>query len=265
MRIVKPTSDITFHVPEGYESVEQFLEEVGRTPYKSEERITEDSAGDFIGKLVRSKHWAMIEHCVATVRFVADRGFSHEIVRHRLASFAQESTRYVNYTKDGHGGQITVIGLPDVPGMNQELRDFWQKCCIQMEENYFEAERLAVKAGIKKPAQIARMWLPIGVKTEIVMTANLREWNTVFGLRADSPAHPIMRGLARGILAKFYKQMPAIFGPLYRQLTPASELTPDERKAALKELGVQVSKLQRRAGKISALLEEAPGRMEDEN
>jgi len=250
MRIVEPTYEITFHHPEGFDSMEQFLERVARTCYKSEDKITDDSAERLLEALMKSGHHAMVEHCLVTVRFVADRGFTHEEVRHRLASFAQESTRYVNYTKGRHGAEITVVALPDVEGMTQELRDYWEHCMEKYEKAYFKAEELAKKGGIKKAAQIARMWLPIGVKSEIVVTANLREWNTIFGLRADEPAHPIMKKLSRAVMKEFYKKIPAIYGPVYRRLTAPKDLTPSERLKALAEVMVQMEKLRGRAAAL---------------
>ncbi len=264
MRMVKPGFDITFHKPEGYDSMEQFLEEVARTCYKSEDKITEDSAERLISALMHSGHLAMIEHCTATVRFIADRGFSHEEVRHRIPSFAQESTRYVNYTKGKHGAEITVVALPEVEGMTQHLRDHWKDSARMFEEAYFKAEWLAKKGGIKKPAEIARMFLPIGVKTEIVVTTNLREWNLIFSLRADEPAHPIMRELSRAVLREFYSKIPTIYGPIYRKVMPMEHLTDDERREALAETMQQIGKLQLRADKLSASIDE-PGSQEDED
>lgn len=163
---------------------------------------------------------------------------------------SQESTRFVNYTKARHGNSINIIELPDVKGMTDEIREYWQHCAGIMEEMYFTAERMAKEAGIKKPAQIARMWLPIGIKTEIVMTANLREWNTVFGLRADTPAHPIMKGLATEVLKAFYAKIPTVYGPIYRWLTPAEQLTIEERNKAHAEIMSKIQKLQKRDARL---------------
>jgi thymidylate synthase (FAD) len=206
MRIIDPSYEITFHVPEGYKTVEQFIEAVARTCYKSEDKITEGSADKFIGGVLMTRnHSAMIEHCVATVRFVADRGFTHELVRHRLASFAQESTRYCNYAKGKFDNQITVISLPEDTNPSEELKEHYQKCMVRYERDYFKAIKLGAQP------QIARMWLPIGLKAEIVMTANLREWLTVFGLRADTAAHPIIRKVMRRVFRDFSQKVPSIY------------------------------------------------------
>lgn len=213
MRIVDPSYHITFHIPEGYDTIEQFIESAARTCYKSEDKITAESAPKFIKDVLLSRgHGAMIEHCVATVRFTADRGFTHELVRHRIASFAQESTRYCNYTKGKFDSQITCVSLPESTNPSAELKEHWRQHCIHCEQAYFKALELGAKA------QVARMWLPIGLKAEIVITANLREWLTIFGLRADTPAHPIMRGLMIDVLKDFSEKVPCIYADTARDL-----------------------------------------------
>jgi len=205
MKIMKPQYEVTFHIPEGYASIEQFLESVGRTCYKSEDRITEDSAPKFVEMLMERRHMAMLEHCVASVRFIADRGFTHELVRHRIASFGQESTRFCNYSKGKFNSEITVIALPENTNPSQALKDHWRDHAAICEWAYFHALDLGAKP------EIARMFLPIGLKTEIVMTANLREWHTVFGLRTSEKAHPIMREISRKVLQEFAERVPAMF------------------------------------------------------
>lgn len=197
---------ITFHYPECYPSPEVFIETVARTCYKSESKITENSASNFISNtLVKNDHLAMIEHCVATVRFIADRGFTHEIVRHRLASFAQESTRYCNYSKGKFNNQITVIAIPEETNPSEELLQHYQRSMEQCEKNYFKALELGAKP------QIARMFLPVGLKAEIVVTANLREWMKIFELRTSKAAHPIMKKIMTEVQSEFAKEMPSIF------------------------------------------------------
>ena len=107
MKIVKASYIIESEI-NGLEILKQ-IEKVGRTCYKSEDRITDESAIKFVTGLIARGHEAMIEHNSLSVRFICDRGVSHEIVRHRLASFGQESTRYCNYSKDKFGNEITVI------------------------------------------------------------------------------------------------------------------------------------------------------------
>lgn len=206
MQIIEPYVDeLVFHVPEGYSSIEKWIERVGRTCYKSESKITKTSAAAFIRRLVKNGHHAMLEHAVASARIVADRGLTHELVRHRIASFAQESTRFVNYSKGALGGSILVIAIPGETSPSQELLDYYQESCVIAEERYFGMlERGALP-------QIARMVLPVGVKSEIVITANLREWMHIFNMRCDTPAHPIIRNVCLDILNKLNDAIPSIY------------------------------------------------------
>jgi len=193
---------ITFHIPEGYDSIEKWLEEVGRTCYKSENKITEDSAPKFIRMLRDRGHHAMIEHAVASARIIGDRGLTHELVRHRIASYAQESTRYCNYSKGKFGKEISVIIQP---GLNDVQHDEWEKAMLDSEKHYFNLINFGVKP------QIARSVLPIGLKAEIVITANLREWIWVFEMRCSEFAHPIIRKVSLEILDEFNKRLPSIY------------------------------------------------------
>lgn len=192
---------IVFHIPEGY-TMEEWIEEVGRTCYKSENKITATSANKFIRMLYNRGHHAMLEHCVASVRFSTDRAMTHELVRHRLAAYAQESTRYCNYGKGKFDNQITVIAQP---GLEGEQLQVWNMAMAAAESSYLSMLELGV------PAQIARSVLPIGIKSEIVITANLREWIHIFKMRCDTPAHPIIREMSLQVLDEFNKRLPAIY------------------------------------------------------
>jgi len=202
MKVIQPeVKEVVFHIPEGY-TIEKWLEKAGRTCYKSEDKITETSAPKFI-KMIRNRgHHAMLEHGLISAVISADRGLTHELVRHRLASFAQESTRYCNYSKGKFDGEITVVAQP---GMNEAQTKLWEKAMEYAESYYL----LLLKDGV--PAQIARSVLPIGVKSEIVISANLREWLHIFEMRCDTPAHPIIRGCALEILEKFNEKLPSIY------------------------------------------------------
>ena len=162
------------------------IEAVARTCYTSEGNIKEGSAEKMVAALVRSGHEAMLEHFSFTVKFIVDRGISHEIVRHRLASFAQESTRYCNYSKDQFQGEITVIRpLFLVEGTQGWWA--WKDACQTAENRYFNMLDFGCTP------QEARCVLPTCLKTEICMTANLREWRWFFKLRAadyTGKAHP---------------------------------------------------------------------------
>jgi thymidylate synthase (FAD) len=178
------------------------IEEAGRTCYKSEDKITETSAKDFVGMLVMRKHGAMLEFADATFRIITDRGISHEMVRHRLASFAQESTRYCNYSKDRFGKELTFI---EPPGMDTLTRAYWVAACTFAENEYFSM----LNSGAKP--EIARSVLPTCIKTEIVMKANFREWLHFIELRTAPAAHPQIREIAREINNILHAHTPEIF------------------------------------------------------
>lgn len=138
-------------------------------------------------------HEAMIEHVHMSVRFTVDRGVSHEIVRHRIASYAQESTRYCSYDKEKFGSEITVV-RPQAFEPGTEAFDVWKAACQEGERAYFHLLSLGVAP------EYARDVLPTSLKTEIVVTMNLREWRHFFKLRAvgtTGKPHPQMRQVAR--------------------------------------------------------------------
>ena len=183
------------------------IEAVGRTCYKSEANITDDSAKKFVAMLIERGHEAMIEHNAISVRFICDRGISHELVRHRLASFGQESTRYCNYSKNKFGNELTFI-KPCFWDEDTIKYDRWELAMILAEANYLELIRLGAKP------QEARNVLPNSVKTEIVMTMNIREWRHFFDLRCDTPAHPQMRELTIPLLKEMHELIPVVFDDL---------------------------------------------------
>lgn len=200
MKIVEPSVNLLWITPYS----EQQIEIAGRTCYKSEDRITSDSAREFGKKMREHGHHAMIEHAVASFRIITDRGVSHEIVRHRLSSFAQESTRYCNYSADKFGGEISVIEPPGL-GVNRWV---WQNACEEAELYYLSLLRDGVSP------QIARSVLPTCLKTELVMTANFREWRHFITLRRTKAAHPQIRPIAESILDILVQYAPGIFEDL---------------------------------------------------
>jgi thymidylate synthase (FAD) len=149
--------------------------------------------------LVEKGHESVLEHCSFSVRFIVDRGVSHEIVRHRMCAFSQESTRYVNYGKK----PMSIVhpkGLTDIQRIRREMH--YDDCYrIYMTE---------LKEGIAP--QIARGVLPTSLKTEIVVTANLRQWRHMLKLRTTAAAHPQMREVMVPLLEQLKKEMPEIFG-----------------------------------------------------
>lgn len=160
-----------------------------------------------MANIIKRGHEAVLEHYSFTVKFICDRGVSHEIVRHRLASYCQESTRYCNYSKDGFGNEITVIEPCFFNLLSEENRDYylWKEACEQAESHYFYL------LNIGKSPQEARSVLPNSLKTEVVMTTNLREWRHFFKLRCSSAAHPQMREVACMLLDKCKEKIPIIF------------------------------------------------------
>lgn len=202
MKIIEPY--VEFAEPIDGEVILKHLELCGRVCYKSENKIAEGSAEQFLANIIKRGHEAVLEHCSITVRFVCDRGVSHEIVRHRLASYCMESQRYCNYGKDKFGGDITFIKPLFVEEGTDEYY-YWSCACKSAEEAYF----MLLEKGCKP--EEARSVLPNSVKTELVMTANIREWRHFLKLRTSPAAHPEMRRLANQLLDAFKLVIPVLF------------------------------------------------------
>lgn len=210
MRIIKPSYEIMTDIsPFGTLELEQ-IERAARTCYKSEDKITDqaESAKKLIVKLIENGHEAMLEHSSLTVKFICDRGISHELVRHRMASFAQESTRYCNYSQDKFDNQITVIE-PCFMVPESDAYEDWKIAMNVAESWYFEF----LEEGLSP--QEARCVLPNSLKTEVVMSANYREWRHILRLRTDPAAHPQMRELMLPLLKDLYERIPVIFDDIY--------------------------------------------------
>jgi thymidylate synthase (FAD) len=215
MKIIKQ-SWAFFDIPDSEEILSE-IELAGRTCYKSENKITSDSATDFVKRMIKSGHYAMIEFGnIPPVKVITDRGVTHEIVRHRLFSYAQESTRYCNYSKDIFCNEITFI-LPvwfyDVYEHQEELHLIpegiqymkWKNACKCSEAFYMDL----IEQG--QTPEEARTVLNNSLKTEICMKGNAREWRHFFTLRCSERAHPQMRELARDMLKGFRKRIPVLF------------------------------------------------------
>jgi thymidylate synthase (FAD) len=164
-----------------------------------------ESAVAFVKMIVRNGHESVLEHASAGFSIVTDRGVTHEIVRHRLASYSQESTRYCNYANEKFGGEITVVQPPGLDTCNQ-ARYAWEASMLAAEENY---NAMVVGKGISP--QVARGVLPNSLKAEIGMTANFREWRHFLRLRTSSKAHPQMREVAEMVRAELLKLSRACF------------------------------------------------------
>ena len=175
----------------------ELIELAGRTCYKSENKITKNSASKFVKMLFEKRHHSVIEHAFATFKIITDRGVTHELVRHRLASYSQESTRYVRYN------QLQVIN----PGFKENSEEFtlWIDTCKKIANSYKKLLNLGYSP------QIARSVLPNCLKTEIVVTANFREWMHIIELRTSNAAHPQIRQVIKAVSTVLYKYVPEIF------------------------------------------------------
>ena len=180
------------------------IEAAGRICYKSEENITDGSAEIFVRSILKNGHESVIEHEKISVRVVCDRGVSHEIVRHRIASYSQESTRYCNYSKEKFGRELTFI-KPVFWEEDSKEYQLWKNLMKKTEASYNELIEMGAAP------QEARSILPNSLKTEIVITMNLREWRHFFRLRTSKKAHPQMRQISRMILEYFKENIPAVF------------------------------------------------------
>ena len=213
MRIVKPSVSLEWITPEPLLAIER----AGRVCYKSEDRITQGSAEKFCVMVHQRGHESVIEHAVASLRIVCDRGVSHEIVRHRIASYSQESTRYCNYTKDKFGKEIAFVRPADLepcivyPAVRHDCQRCsgymaWLAAMNEASAQYFRLIELGYSP------QIARSVLPNSLKTELVMTANFREWLHFIELRTSAAAHPQMREIALMVKDILAGECPYIFG-----------------------------------------------------
>lgn len=198
MLIVKPSVQLLWTTPNALQEIER----AGRVCYKSEDRITRRSANRFVTGLIERGHLAVIEHASASFLFVCDRGVSHETVRHRIASYCQESTRFCNYGKDKFAAQIRVV-KPSWKTKDQER--VWKTACETAEAAYMRLLSLGATP------QEARSVLPTCLKTEVVMTANFREWLHFRELRTSPKAHPQMRELALRVDRILARKFPCVF------------------------------------------------------
>lgn len=209
MRIIEAKAYFT--KPVNTERVMADIEEYGRTCYKSEDNITDESADNFVRRILRKGHESVIEHEKLTARIICDRGVSHELVRHRLASYSQESTRYCNYSKGKFGKELTFIRPCFWP--DDSLQHHLWRSAISTAEGVY----MYLLENGAKPEE-ARSVLPNSLKTEVVMTANLREWRHFFRLRCAPAAHPQMREISNQLLAQAYAALPVIFEDIVKEL-----------------------------------------------
>lgn len=214
MNIIEPSFEVLTEIDK--DKILKTVERVGRTCYKSEDKITEGSSEKFVTGIINRGHEAVIEHYNITVILTNDRGVSHEEVRHRIASYAQESTRYCNYSGDKFGNEITYIdirgGIDLDPKMNklpanviEAIYDEWVYACLDAERHYLKMIELGATP------QIARSVLNNSTKTEIAITMNMREWRHFFKMRTSPASHPQMREIAIMLLNWFKENIPVFF------------------------------------------------------
>ena len=202
MKIIEPSFEF-MDIIDGKLIIES-IERAGRVCYKSEDKIASDSAIKFIKRILQSGHESVIEHEKITVKIICDRGVSHEIVRHRIASYSQESTRYCNYSKNKFGNELTLI-RPFFWNKDLEKYTIWQETMQAIENNYNKLISMGAQP------EEARSILPNSLKTEIVVTMNMREWRHFFKLRTAIKAHPQMREITMPMLKQFKEKIPVIF------------------------------------------------------
>ena len=218
MNIMEPSFEILTQISDGGIDELKHIEKIGRVCYKSEGNITEDgeSAKKFVKMLINRGHEAMIEHSLLSIKFTVDRGVSHELVRHRIASFAQESTRYVNYSLDKFGSEINVIDIYGGIELDGKMKDMDTLSRNKIIDEWYEAMEDAERHYMKlmelgATPQIARSVLPNSTKTEITITANYREWRNFFKLRVPVTAHQQMREVTIPLLKELKTKLPIIF------------------------------------------------------
>lgn len=201
MKIIEPSVELINPIP--YEAALNTLEIAGRTCYQSEDKMTDDSAEAFIRRIIQRGHESVLEHVSITARFICDRGVSHEIVRHRIGAYSQESTRYCNYSGEKFGSEITVIRPEFWKSYSVKFLNWWA-ACQTAETNYFKLLRNGATP------QEARSVLPNSLKTTIIVTYNIREWRHFLRLRCAPDAHPQMRQVA-----KMARELLKAWGPVF--------------------------------------------------
>jgi thymidylate synthase (FAD) len=184
------------------QDAEKLIESAGRTAYKSEKRITDDSAATFIAMLVRRGHTSVLEHASATFRISGvSRAFSHQLVRHRIASYTQKSQRYVSEK------EFNYVIPESIKNDGRALESFLN--CMELIASSYEYLQAL---GIKN--EDARFVLPNACETEIVITANFRVWRHIIELRVDKAAQWEIRDVCMEILKVLKEKAPSCFGDL---------------------------------------------------
>lgn len=211
MKIVKPSWKMSAMTEGEPAKLMKHLEAMGRICYQSEDATTDDSYKQFLRTIIERGHEAVLEHATVTAIIICDRGISHELVRHRIASYCQESTRYCNYNKGKFGEEITVIE-PCFWSEDDLKWAAWANLCSKAEDAYMDLLKMGATP------QQARDVLPTSLKTQIAVTMNIREWRHFFRLRCSPAAHPDMVALACRGLVEFYNRFPVLFEDVYQEV-----------------------------------------------
>lgn len=209
IKVIAPSFEI-LDCPDGMVLLQK-IELAGRVCYKSEAKITPDSAIDFVRHVLKNGHESVLEHEKISVRVICDRGVSHEIVRHRIASYSQESTRYCNYALNKFQNELTFIRPFFWNDDSEEFR-IWQDTMAMIERSYL----MLIEKGASP--QEARSVLPNSLKTEIIVTMNIREWRHFFRLRSATTAHPQMQEIAGAMLKALQSRIPVVFDDINNEV-----------------------------------------------
>ena len=218
MLIIQPEIQV-----ENYDGIKimKNIERACRTCYRSEGLITEDSYKKLLKNCINRGHESILEHEKITIRMICDIGVYKDLTRHRFGSFSIESTRYCNYGKDKFDNEIKFIEpVFYTPGVMEEYNDpikkndclktqYWERCMKFIESDYMDMTNIVGA----KPDEL-RMLLPHSTAAEVTMTANIREWRHILGLRCSKAAHPAIRQLLIPLLLKFKEDMPELFSAI---------------------------------------------------
>lgn len=213
MKIVDPSFRFIHALPR--EEAYRIISEAMSNCYRAELNATPKTPQEMVEKAIRIGHYSVVEHVSVSVDIICDRGVTHELVRHRLASYSQESTRYCNYSGEKFGRELTFIypSWTHTPeAMDSRKYAIWEDALRIAEVRYMEM----LDAGATP--QEARAVLPNSLATKIAMTANLREWAHIFKLRCDLPANPDMRQVMKMIMFGMLDLYPSVFQPVHNWL-----------------------------------------------
>ena len=206
MKLISPRVEILS--PIDGKIILQHLELAGKVCWKSESGIKDDSCEIFLKTIIDKAHESVLEHYSLTVRFVCSRGCSHQLVRHRIAAYSQDSTRYCNYSKGKFGGEILFIKPNEYDSWDTQKQTFYDAALEDSEKSYLRLIELGMRP------EDARGVLPTDLKTEVVTTMNMRSWRHFFKMRTDKHAQKEIRHLANELLTTFKTQIPIIFDDL---------------------------------------------------